>query len=1147
MTFNDFNDTDAGRALLRLLSRGHAVVAELQRTAEAVDASALNEPRLRSVLPDFVVFRTEGAIDRVANGPEKMELDEESRELNLDSSARIFRVLAAIKKYAIDLARLIDDIDAGAFVGYSLEGILRDGQGACLLPEAVALLGTMLLVSDQRLPGQTRERALVLFYRCTVGTSNEPEDFADVCRLFKSTGRPEDLATRKPGYPESYFSRFLLQKEAIRLVIGKLQTGDIYEASRHYPLPEHRSHGLSAQAGLLYVCLFFEVKTLESDFMAMREIVDRYFGDSWVVAYALGYTADLMQMWATYPAAKQAIGNAITGSTVRQLQERHQERLADAQAKLKECLLEGVLTEDYVSSKTPQLLSLLREANTSIRWLLLQPTTNDPKLEAVCKISARMREEVLGALVDTALLEDKVKGILIPLVSNRQANWLRLQEEAAQAMDDLAVYFSGQHALKRKVRNEELEEFFRSLQQRIEELSLSSQEDMAALGRKVSQVDKALDEVAFFHEVSQQPQILHFLSDARQLLQRMLRTANLNEEMLGTIETVADLSYAWHALAGYKEAMGNLLATSPESVKGLRALFLKLASILEVPLRRIRQSGNESHASLVSNYYSAGLVQFMRSVLQDIPRLIFQILAQLATLNASVSPVAWPSRISFAELHSYAQRSESASIEVGKLTQRIALLMRGIRETDVAVLGAILVEPKDVLVDGLRRELAANIEAMLAKQSFDHLEASLKDLADQSRRLRGSFEHVQDYLGVSAQELWRAQFGRVVRFLLHMEQHELLGKRGRAKSSPDHDPSQPIRFPDGKSSGGSFLSRCMAKLLELTEPKSCSGGFRQDWCSSGGALDSLVLQQLMEAVASPGIAAMSKLLALKAAGRVRKVLQGATALLGDPEHSRAVLKASRARSSEALRACAASLASQVGPLASVLSSLGQIMLLQRRLTALLRLHGSLDAPLINKSLGVLDGTALVESLEEDAETEVDGELPSLWDFVDSSSMAKEGQLRFRRKLAKTGELHGFAEPLRQLLLVIPEDSAPNGLDTLLALALVQYVAEKQRQAPSARRTSTWTAKAPAPTVGTEAHVALSAGLASFLQQLPRQQLHGTFQVCGFFIQGLCSEEGWAEGALMIQILQNCLELLGFPREHLAEFVPVGLLELWPAE
>ena len=178
----------------------------------------------------------------------------------------------------------------------------------------------------------------------------------------------------------------------------------------------------------------------------------------------------------------------------------------------------------------------------------------------------------------------------------------------------------GFEALKRKVRNEELEEFFRSLQQRIEELSLSSQDskklwciqciltaiiltnnsnvahidptvaqsmhrgeipwgklvrrsgleiaqqsdrskrfpvlslwlyrriwqrlegrchrwalantDRAVLavlkfcGTSAApsaapsllwQVDKALDEVAFFHEVSQQPQILHFLSDARWL------------------------------------------------------------------------------------------------------------------------------------------------------------------------------------------------------------------------------------------------------------------------------------------------------------------------------------------------------------------------------------------------------------------------------------------------------------------------------------------------------------------------------------------------------------------------------------------------------------------------------------------------------
>ena len=62
------------------------------------------------------------------------------------------------------------------------------------------------------------------------------------------------------------------------------------------------------------------------------------------------------------------------------------------------------------------------------------------------------------------------------------------------------------------------------------------------------------------------------------------------------------------------------------------------------------------------------------------------------------------------------------------------------------------------------------------------LEASLKSLAEQSYRLRGSLEplgstpssayaprQVQDYLGVSAQQLWRAQFGRAPRHTLRLE------------------------------------------------------------------------------------------------------------------------------------------------------------------------------------------------------------------------------------------------------------------------------------------------------------------------------------------------------------------------------------------
>jgi len=36
----------------------------------------------------------------------------------------------------------------------------------------------------------------------------------------------------------------------------------------------------------------------------MREIVDKFFGDSWVVPYYLGYTVDLLEVWQPYEAAK---------------------------------------------------------------------------------------------------------------------------------------------------------------------------------------------------------------------------------------------------------------------------------------------------------------------------------------------------------------------------------------------------------------------------------------------------------------------------------------------------------------------------------------------------------------------------------------------------------------------------------------------------------------------------------------------------------------------------------------------------------------------------------------------------------------------------------------------------------------------------
>lgn len=1157
---------DCGRRLLRLLSRGHAIAAELQRAAEALPPSLLGQgpdfARLAPVLRDFAVFRSAGAIDRVATSPELIQLDEESRELHFEAAKRLFRLLAAIRKYASDLRKFLDDLEAGVFVNHNLEEVICDADGAQLLPEAVAMLGALLLLLDERVNGPVRERALVLFYRCTVGTNEEAEEFSDICRLFSASGRPGEveMTTRGLGYPEAFFARFPLPKEAVRMAVGQLQAGDVYGAARHYPLPQHRSLSLASQAGLLFLLLFFNgAQQLQSDVAAMREIVNRHFSEAWVVAYALGFTADLLAMWAPYPAARQALTAAITQASVRQLREQHTERLAATRQQLADYLKEGVLTQDLVSKKTPQILSCLRQANTSIRWLLLQPTTSDAKLQAVLKdlgSSVSFKEQLLEALLDTALLEEKVRSLLGPLVARREADWQELKAAASQAMDDLAVYFSGDHALRRKVKNKELEEWFRGLQERIEALSYGgTQEETLVLSRKVSQLCRALEEVESFYEISQQPQILHFLADAREGLQQMVRTVSLSEETFETMATVADLSFAWKALGAYQQTMQGLLAKSAGSVKGLRALFLKLASILNTPLRRIRQAGNSAHEELVSGYYSQRLEDFMRAVLQEIPRVIFRLLQEISELTAARPPEPLPSRWPLEEVWAYAQRSEAARDEVMLRTQRIARLVRGMREADVAVLGVIRVEPCAVLAEGLRRELAGRIATLLAGLSFPQRTLSRKDvagplesLAVRADALRKAFENVQDYLGVSALKLWHQELGRSIRFLLHMELHALLRQRlPPASRNPYNDADVPIAFPDalGSRGSGSFISRTATALIVLSDPKAAVGGLQGEWRSTSGELliDGLLLDTLQRALGPCGVAALSRFLGVLAACKAKEALGAAVALEASSRGQLYQIQQpqSAREPPRTLRTAAQRTSTAARPLLEALTSLGQQQLLRRCLHFVQRLHAQLNAPLMALALQAMDTATLSDAVEASG-------LEDVWDFVGDGTA-----LAFQQRVAAAAELAGFSDPLRQLYMSVPVETVPPNLGESLGLALMTSLAAR----PEVKGLLKSMLKGSSPEVDSqEAGAALTAGLATLLQQLPRGTCDAMLgQLCGY-LASLCAEaaeakdagrECWAEGNKLLDVLWDLLALLGLPREHLGRFVPWGMLELWPME
>jgi len=66
----------------------------------------------------------------------------------------------------------------------------------------------------------------------------------------------------------------------------------------------------------------------------------------------------------------------------------------------------------------------------------------------------------------------------------------------------------------------------------------------------------------------------------------MMQIVNVRESFLTTLAAVSDLSYAFDIITDYIPLMHALVKKDPFSVLLLRATFLKLASVLDLPLVR---------------------------------------------------------------------------------------------------------------------------------------------------------------------------------------------------------------------------------------------------------------------------------------------------------------------------------------------------------------------------------------------------------------------------------------------------------------------------------------------------------------------------------------------------------------------------------
>ncbi|GAB0089631.1 WASH complex subunit homolog 5 [Sergentomyia squamirostris] len=824
-----------GRNLLQIVALGNAIIAELLRLKDYIpDVFRLStkeeQVKYAEIILDFKYFKiSDVQDDKIENDEVLQDLDNEFRDNNIEILTRFYLAFESVHQYVVDLKTFIQEVNDGIYIQQSLESVLQDDEGKQLLCESLYLYGVMLLVLDLHIPGVIRERLLVSYHRYSAQKSHGESHLDDVCKLLRSTG-----FTNSPGgkralnYPDDYFRRVLLDEMFVEMVIGRLRSDDIYNQIAVYPLPEHRSTALANQAGMLYVCLFFAPGTLQLQPSRMREIVDKFFSDNWIVSIYMGITVNLIDSWEPYKAAKAALNNTVEAQILREIASKHDKMIQKLLKQTRELLSEGILTEKYLIANTVKVINAIRECNVTLRWLMMH--TIDPVIESSGSKRCRAAREqaiqdsnykpveVFELLLNTSQLELRVRDILRELLAEKETRWENYKFEAGDRIRELSEVFAGAKTLTKIEKNDNLRTWFQDIHQEIGKLDNKAPN---VCGRRIVQLIQALEEVQEFHNLDQNMQIKQLLIEVRDFLHQMIHTINIKEDALINLQLIGDLSYAWKIVDKYTPIMQEHIKKSPSLVIKLRATFLKLASALEVPLLRINQAKSEDLVS-VSQYYSNELVDYVRKVVQIIPQTIFYILSQIVHLQTNVIREI-PTRLEKDKLKEYAQLEER--FDVAKLTYTLSVFTEGILMMKKTLVGVIELDPKLLLEDGIRKELVRNLSSALhdtlifsPKIRPGELDVKLSDLTKIIDGYRRSFEYVQDYLNIQGLKFWQEEMSRIINYNVEKECNSFLRSKIQDWQSIYQNPTIPIPvMPPTDSNSVNFIGRLGREILRQTD------------------------------------------------------------------------------------------------------------------------------------------------------------------------------------------------------------------------------------------------------------------------------------------------------------------------------------------
>ena len=658
------------------------------------DSSASDE-RYKSILIDFAYLGDPEKYDSHLHVLRDEETEEERRKKITDQEHleaafiaefenklnEFHQLFSDVLLYYLDICFFADKLESGHYVQYNIGSLLQNGKGKQLLVETLYLYGSALIAVEMYIPGTIRERLLIAHQRYCKNETTASEgvtpsnlqapanNFEQLCKLFQRTDR-ESIQDEMPVIPTHFLDRMEILPSLLEQVIHTLMTHDIYEDKVSFPSFKHRTARLSKQASNLFVILQFHPKMMAQTDL-MRQVVDRFFGDNWIVPLYNGELVDLSIEWSVHLHALQALENALPESKICSLEETNARQMMLWREEINRYLDQNVLTDLYVLEHLEKLYDCARNANVALRWRILhrKSTLTFPHKKSPRGASSTVpidERDVVDLILLLSQFEARLKKCCSRLIDDRKSLWDEFRRNSVTRMGQLSNHFLGNDSLATIDTNTDLGDWFNKMSLEIDALEFMKS------GQDIQFYMESLTDIGRLDQIDSNAQAKQIILETKLDLLRMAKCEDVKDDALVTLDSIADAGYARVSIEFFLPILHFQSLKDPKSVGLLRPFFIKIASFLRTISNDCPTQVKD--IALAKSYHSSAMLAFAKAVLDVIPVSIFSTYSVIVNSNEK-SLARLPTKINVNSLadHSFFDDRH----KLAKLTYELSILTEG--------------------------------------------------------------------------------------------------------------------------------------------------------------------------------------------------------------------------------------------------------------------------------------------------------------------------------------------------------------------------------------------------------------------------------------------------------------------------------------